>query len=87
MKDRFQVVVGAVVGAIVGGAAGYFFFTDRGREMRDQIDPAIAHARRELMRVQGTIATAAQLATDGLRMVHNFSKKGAQPDAPRAVSH
>ena len=87
MKDRFPVVVGAAVGAIIGGAAGYFFFTHRGRELRDQIDPAIAHARRELTRVQGTISTAAQLATDGLRLVQNFSKKGTHPDPPRAVSH
>ena len=76
--ERFQVVVGA--------AAGYLFFTDRGRELHDRIDPAIAHARRELTRFQGTMATAAQLATDGLRLVQHFSHKDAQPDPPR-VSH
>ncbi|MBF8300082.1 MAG: hypothetical protein HW394_452 [Acidobacteria bacterium] len=50
MNEPSQVFFGAVVGAIVGAAAGYLFFTERGRVLRDRIEPAIDDARRELVR-------------------------------------
>ena len=87
MKEQPEVILGAVVGAIVGAAAGYFFFTDRGRVLRDRIEPAIDETRREFTRFQGTILTAAALALDGLRMVEDFNRRGAQSHHSPPVSH
>jgi gas vesicle protein len=88
VRQQSQVIVGgAAVGAIVGAAVSYFFFTDRGRVLRDQIVPAIDDARRDFTHVQGTILTAAALALDGLRMVEDFSRRGAPTAQTSHVSH
>jgi len=87
MKQQPEVILGAVVGAIVGAAAGYLFFTDRGRVLRDRMEPAIGDARREFTRAQGTFLTAAALALDGLRMLEDFSHGGAPSHPTPPVSH
>ena len=78
MNEQSQVIFGAVVGAIVGTAAGYLFFTERGRVLRDRIEPAIDDARHELTRFHKAIERAGELATDGLRMVNEFNQSRAQ---------
>ena len=40
MTDR-QVIAATIVGAALGGLAGFLFFTDRGRMVRRQIEPAL----------------------------------------------
>src|SRR5437588_429418 len=36
-----RALAATVAGAVIGGAAGYLFFTDRGRALRRQIEPAL----------------------------------------------
>jgi hypothetical protein len=61
-----------MVGAVVGATAAYLFFTDRGRVIRDRIEPALDDARREFMRFQSTIEKFGVLANDGVRMFQEF---------------
>jgi len=78
VSEQSQVMVaGAAVGALVGATVSYLVFTDRGRVIRGRIAPAIDDARREFAHVQGTVLNAAALALDGLRMVEDFSRRGA----------
>lgn len=87
MNEQSRVIFGAVVGAIVGAAAGYLFFTERGRVLRGRIEPAIDDARREFTRFQKTVDKAGELAADGLRMVNEFTQARAQAYPTKHVSH
>jgi gas vesicle protein len=71
-----------MVGAAIGAAAAYLFFTERGRGLRDRIEPALDEARREFMRFQGTIEKFGVLANDGMRMMHEFQNARSQWASP-----
>jgi gas vesicle protein len=84
VNAQSQVIFGAVVGTIVGAAAGYLFYTEHGRLLRDRMEPAIDEMRREFMRFQKTIEKVGELANDGMRVVNEFNQARAQgyPTAP-----
>ena len=67
------VTAGALIGAVVGAAAGYLFFTDRGRVLRDRIEPAVDDLKREFARFQGTIEQVGRMASEGARVVQEFT--------------
>jgi len=48
VNDRAAIWLGALAGAVVGGALGYLYLTDRGREMREDVEPALNDLLREL---------------------------------------
>jgi gas vesicle protein len=73
VNERTVVTAGALIGALVGGAASYLFFTDRGRELRDRLEPAVADLRREFGRFQGTIEQVGRMANEGMRVVQEFN--------------
>lgn len=88
MSEQTRVCAGAAIGALVGAAAAYLFFTERGRVLREQIEPAIDDARREFMRFQKTIEKVGELANDGMRVVNEFSMARAQSPFPTdSTSH
>ena len=74
MTERNAVCAGATIGAIVGGAAAYLFFTDRGRFMRDRIEPAVDDLMREVQRFRGTLEKVGDMANDGLRAFNEFQE-------------
>lgn len=41
MSDRSRVLGAAFAGAAIGGIWGWFYMTDRGRLLRDRIDPVL----------------------------------------------
>ena len=59
-----------LVGAVIGGIAGYLFFTDRGRSVRRQIEPAIDDFSRELMSFRTTIQKASGVASEGWKLLN-----------------
>ena len=88
VSEQTRVMAGALVGAMVGAAASYLFFTERGRVMRDRIEPAVDEMRREFMRFQKTIEKVGDLANDGVRMVNEFNAARAQSQFPSSgTSH
>lgn len=88
MDDRTAVTAGALIGAVVGAAAGYLFLTNRGRTLRDRIEPAIEDLQREFKRFQGTIEQVGRMAGDGARVVQEFSSARAQAQFPgNGTSH
>ena len=63
-----RAMAAAIVGAVVGGVAGYLFFTDDGRRLRRQLEPALDDFARELNSFRSTINKAAGVAsTEGSR--------------------
>jgi hypothetical protein len=68
----------AACGAVMGAAAGYLFFTPAGRSLRDRIEPSVDDLRREFGRFQKTIEKVGSLASDGLRVMNQFSQSRSQ---------
>lgn len=88
MNEQTRVFAGALIGALAGVAATYLFFTERGRVLRDRLEPAIDDARREFARFQKTIEKVGELANDGMRVVHEFQTARAQsPFGTDRTSH
>lgn len=65
MDDRQRGVMAAVVGAVLGGVAGYVLFTERGRELRRQLEPALEEFGHELVQLRGTVNRAMGVASQG----------------------
>jgi len=76
-----QAVAATIVGAVIGGIAGYLFFTDHGRNVRRQIEPALDDFARELMSFRATLQKAAGVANEGWKLL-NDALEGA-PAMPR----
>jgi gas vesicle protein len=73
-------MAGAMVGALVGAAAAYLFFTERGREVRDRIEPMVDDLRSEFARFQRTFEKVGSMASEGMRVVNEFN--AARAEAP-----
>ena len=72
-----KVVTATLVGAVIGGMAGYLFFTNRGRELRRQIEPALDDIARELNSFRGTLQRAAGVASEGWKLLNEAMGEGA----------
>ena len=51
MNDRNMMLLGAIIGAGVGAGAGFVMFTERGRQLRAELQPEIETVVREAMRL------------------------------------
>ena len=69
MTDK--AVAATIVGAVIGGVAGYFLFTERGRAMRRQLEPALEDFMRELNSFRGTIQRATGVASEGWKLLND----------------
>jgi len=58
------------VGAVVGAAAAYLFFTERGRNLRRQIEPALDNLARELNSFRATVQKASGVANEGWKLLN-----------------
>jgi gas vesicle protein len=66
-----KAVIATVVGAVIGGAAGYLFFTERGRQFRQGLEPALDDIARELNSFRGTVQRAAGVASEGWKLLND----------------
>src|SRR6185436_10415524 len=78
VSEQSRVMAGAVVGALVGAAAAYLFFTDRGRDMRNRIEPMVDDLRHEFARFQRTFEKVGDMANEGMRVVNEFQAARSQ---------
>ena len=70
-----------LVGAVIGGIAGFLFFTDRGRSIRRQFEPALEDFSRELMSFRATVQKAVGVASEGWNLLNDAL--GENEPAPR----
>lgn len=87
MNEQSKVMAGAVAGAVLGAVASYLFFTERGRHLRDKLEPAIDELQREFMRFRGTLEQFGHLANDGLRVVEEFRQARSNASFSSRTSH
>ena len=86
MNEQSRVMASAMVGAVVGAALGYLFFTDKGRQMRDRMEPAMDDLRNEFARFQRTIEKVGEMASEGMRVVQEFNAARSQSQYPTGGS-
>jgi gas vesicle protein len=87
--DNSRAVAATLVGAVIGGVAGYLFFTDHGRSVRRQFEPALDDFARELMSFRSTVQKAAGVANEGWKLLNDALGEGGQSPryaAPRQSS-
>jgi gas vesicle protein len=71
-------MTGAMIGALAGVAASYLFFTERGRSLRERMEPAVDDLRREFARFQKTAEKIGVMANEGMRVVNEFNAARGQ---------
>jgi gas vesicle protein len=76
--DNSRVMAATVVGAVIGGIAGYLFFTDHGRSIRRQLEPALEDFSRELMSFRATVQKAAGAASEGWKVLNDALGDGGR---------
>ena len=76
--DNSRAIAATIVGAALGGVAGYLFFTEHGRRVRRQIEPALDDFVNELMSFRATLRKAAGVATDGWKLLNEALGEGVQ---------
>jgi hypothetical protein len=81
VTEKSQAVAATVVGAILGGIAGYMFFTDDGRKMRRQLEPAFDDISKEIVSFRGTLNRAMGVANEGWKVLNE-----ALGEDPRSAS-
>jgi gas vesicle protein len=87
-EENSRAVTAAVVGAIVGGVAGYLFFTERGRTLRRQMEPALEDISRELNSFRNTVQKAAGVANEGWKLLNDaLAESGSQRPPRYAGTH
>lgn len=51
MNDRNLMILGGMIGAVVGVGVGFALFTERGRQLRAELQPELEAVMREAMRL------------------------------------
>lgn len=87
MSEQSRVIYGATIGALVGAAAGYLFFTERGRLLRERIEPAVDELRSEFARFQRSVEKLGGMANEGMRAFNDFNTARTQQFGSDRTSH
>jgi gas vesicle protein len=82
VTDKSRGIAATMAGAAIGGVAGYLFFTERGRELKRQIEPALENFSRELDSFRGTFQKAASVASEGWKLLNEAMEPGPSPHYP-----
>ena len=78
MSDNSRALGAILAGAVIGGLAGYFFFTERGRGLRRQIEPALEDLGRELNSFRQTVEKASAVANEGWQLLNEAMESGSR---------
>ena len=76
MNERSAVLFGAVIGAAAGGLAGYLFLTERGRALRDDLEPALTEVLQSVASLRDTVERARSAASEGWRAIGDAAGEG-----------
>jgi hypothetical protein len=68
--DNSRAVAATLAGAVIGGILSYLFFTEHGRSLRRQLEPALEDIARELHSFRASVQKAAAVANEGWKLLH-----------------
>ena len=64
VNDRTSILLSALAGAVVGGCVGYLFFTEDGRQLREELEPKLADLVAELDKARTMVKGATSAVAD-----------------------
>jgi hypothetical protein len=70
VDDRTSILLSAMAGAVAGACVGYLFFTEEGRQLREDLEPRLADLVAEL----GKARTIVKGATNAVADVRLFGR-------------
>lgn len=76
-------------GALVGGVAGYFLLTERGRQMRDELEPRLNDVLGEVDKLRQTFESTRTAVAEGWRSFNQLmeqQKSSAPPPSQGATA-
>ncbi len=88
MDDRGRIAMAIGLGALVGGVAGYFLLTERGRQMRDELEPRLNDVLGEVDKLRQTFESTRTAVAEGWRSFNQLmeqQKSSAQSAAQSAA--
>ena len=77
MTNNARAMAATIAGAVIGGCAAYVLFTERGRALRRQVEPALDNFARELDSLRLTIKKAAAVANEGWKLLNEAMESGS----------
>jgi hypothetical protein len=86
VTNQGRVMMASLGGALVGGVVGYLYLTDAGRRLRNQLEPRLDDAVREIARLRQTIGKAQAVANEGWRSLSQVAGNGGEWGGPRQTS-
>jgi hypothetical protein len=87
VRDNSRAMVASAVGAVIGGLTGYFLFTEHGRTLRRQLEPALEEFMEELSSFRSTVQKAAGVASEGWKLLNDtMSDERPRYAGPRQTS-
>lgn len=95
MDDRGRIALSIGLGALLGGVAGFFVFTDRGRELRDNLAPKLDELMSEVEHLRATFDRARGAVAEGMQSFNQLLSEERQTPrdwratetGPRGASH
>jgi hypothetical protein len=92
VDDRGRIAMAIGLGALVGGVAGYFLLTERGRQMRDELEPRLHEVLGEVDKLRTTFESTRTAVAEGWRSFNQLmeqqkstAQSAAQPSSPSAA--
>ena len=82
MTENSRTMFVTLTGAVLGGAAGYLLFTDRGRALTRQFEPALDDFTRDLNSFRSTLEKAAGVASQGWRLLNEAARPLEEASRP-----
>jgi gas vesicle protein len=87
VDDRGRIGLAIGLGAVIGGAVGYLLFTDRGRDLRRDLEPRLQDLLAEIDQLTRTFERARAAAVEGWQSFSKLTENQARgaADAVKTV--
>ena len=72
MDERSKVLMTTLLGAVLGGLVGCLYLTDRGRQVRGQLEPLLDTVVDELQEARRTVERARAAVAEGRRVMDDI---------------
>src|SRR5262249_53596203 len=85
VDDRGRIGLAIGLGAVIGGAVGYVLFTDRGRALREGLEPRLEDLLTEIDQLTRTFARARTAAVEGWQSFSKLAQDEARTASDKTV--
>jgi gas vesicle protein len=85
VDDRGRIAIAIGIGALVGGVAGYLLLTERGRQMRDELEPRLNDVMGEIDKLRQTFESTRSAVAEGWRSFNQLMEQ--QKSSAQSAAH